>query len=91
MWAGEGYRIGGGYAALSPSEFRVLARLSGDGGNLVTQDDLLDALHGPEEYDSATIRPHMSRLRQKLEDLGADPGCIRTVRGEGYALEVDLL
>ncbi len=39
-----------------------------------------------EQQAKNMVRPHISRLRQKFETLGADPYLLRTVRGRGYVL-----
>jgi two-component system KDP operon response regulator KdpE len=72
---------------LTPLEFRVLERLVRDRGRVVTQEQLLRDVWGPErEGDSRSLRAYVKLLRQKLE---ADPGRPRwllTEVGVGYRL-----
>lgn len=83
---------GGRPVHLPQSEYRVLVALAQAGGQLVTKSQLLYILHGPDnEHDETTIKRHIHGLRHHLEAAGADPECIRTVRGDGYTLEVDRL
>ena len=73
---------------VSSSEIRLLAALANARGAVLTRDQLIDAIHGEEglSFDRA-IDIHVSRLRRKLQDRGAEE-LIRTVRGAGYSLAV---
>ena len=69
---------------LTGIEFRVLAALMRSRGQLVTYEQLAEAVWavttGPE---SNSLEVHVSRIRQKLESAG-EPRVIQTVRGVGY-------
>ena len=67
---------------------QMLAALANARGAVLTRDQLIDAIHGEEglSFDRA-IDIHVSRLRRKLQDRGAEE-LIRTVRGAGYSLAV---
>jgi two-component system response regulator MprA len=69
---------------LTGIEFRILAALMRSHGQLVTYEQLAEAVWavttGPE---SNSLEVHISRIRQKLEAGGA-PRVIQTVRGIGY-------
>jgi DNA-binding response OmpR family regulator len=69
---------------LTGIEFRILAALMRSRGQLVTYEQLAEAVwavtNGPE---SNSLEVHVSRIRQKLEAGGASR-LIQTVRGLGY-------
>jgi DNA-binding response OmpR family regulator len=69
---------------LTGIEFRVLAALMRSSGQLVTYEQLAEAVWavttGPE---SNSLEVHISRIRQKLEQDGGSR-LIQTVRGLGY-------
>jgi two-component system response regulator MprA len=69
---------------LTGIEFRVLAALMRSSGQLVTYEQLAEAVWavttGPE---SNSLEVHISRIRQKLEREGGSR-LIQTVRGLGY-------
>jgi two-component system response regulator MprA len=75
---------GGGRLALTGIEFRILAALVRSPGQLVTYEQLAEAVWavttGPE---SNSLEVHVSRIRQKLEADG-QTRLIQTVRGIGY-------
>jgi two-component system response regulator MprA len=52
---------------------------------VLTRDQILDAIWGNAEVDSNAIEVHIGRLREKLEAGGASR-LIQTIRGAGYAL-----
>jgi two-component system response regulator MprA len=75
---------GGRQLGLTGIEFRILAALMRSRGQLVTYEQLAEAVWavttGPE---SNSLEVHVSRIRQKLES-GGEPRLIQTVRGIGY-------
>jgi two-component system, OmpR family, response regulator RpaB len=75
---------------LTPTEFRILARLFRAPGRVVSHADLFREVHGYEASEQEAkdiLKVHMSRLRTKLSGtIGADD-LIVTVRGFGYLLE----
>jgi two-component system, OmpR family, response regulator len=77
---------GGSTVPLTPTEFRLLARLATSPGEAVRRKALIDTAwpHGAIVYDN-TLDAYIARLRRKVSSL---PGCpqISTVRGVGYTL-----
>ena len=73
---------------LTPTEFRILAKLMQSPGRVFTRAQLYEsACDGFPESDDRTMMVHISRLREKLEEDGKEPRYIRTVRGIGYKIE----
>jgi two-component system, OmpR family, response regulator len=72
--------------ALTPTEFRLLARLLARPGEAVRRRELVAAgwPHGAIVREN-TLDAYVARLRRKLRDLPGAPG-ITTVHGVGYAL-----
>ncbi|MEV8569128.1 response regulator transcription factor [Streptomyces sp. NPDC051322] len=71
--------------ALAPSELRLLLTLSAAPGQVLSRQQLLEAVwehsyHGDIRLVDACVK----RLRGKLGELGGDPGYVQTVRGFGY-------
>lgn len=71
---------------LTKLEFRLLAALVQAGGRVLTRDQLLDTVYGPdtEEVLDRTIDVHVGRLRDKLGEGPENPRYVATVRGVGY-------
>lgn len=70
---------------LTLGEFRLLHALLAADGRVLTRDQLMDSLYGPEEgVLDRTIDVHIGRLRDKLRDDADAPRYIATVRGIGY-------
>lgn len=72
---------------LTPTEYRLLARLVRQAGQVVTHRQLLVDVWGPE-YTEHThyLRLYMAQLRAKLETEPADPRLLLTEPGVGYRL-----
>ncbi|MFO1340106.1 MAG: response regulator [Burkholderiaceae bacterium] len=72
---------------LTPTEFKLLARLVRSAGQVVTHRQLLADVWG-EEYTEHThyLRLYMGQLRAKLEADPADPRRLLTEPGVGYRL-----
>jgi two-component system response regulator MprA len=73
--------------ALTPTEFRLLARLVAKPGEAVRRRDLVRTAwpHGARVREN-TLDAYIARLRRKLSPYPDAPS-IRTVHGVGYALE----
>ena len=73
--------------ALTPTEFRLLARLLAAPGEAVRRGDLVRAgwPYGSFVREN-TLDAYIARLRRKLRQLGETPE-IRTVHGVGYRIE----
>jgi len=79
-------QCGGASAELTPTEFRLLARLAAAPGDAVRRHSLVQAAwpHGAIVNDN-TLDVYIARLRRKLASLPAAP-TIHTVHGVGYSL-----
>jgi DNA-binding response OmpR family regulator len=70
---------------LSPREFRLLQFFAEHRGDVVTREQLLDAVWG---YDTIpftrTVDTHVAKLRKKIEDEPSDPRHLITVHRVGY-------
>jgi len=73
--------------ALTPTEFRLLARLLATPGEAVRRNDLVRAgwPYGAFVREN-TLDAYIARLRRKLRSLGEEP-TIRTVHGVGYRVQ----
>ena len=79
-------RVGDVTLTLTPTEFRLLARLAAKPGSAVRRRQLVEAgwAHGAIVHDN-TLDVYIARLRRKLELLSGAPE-IATVHGVGYSL-----
>ena len=77
---------GGERAELTPTEFRLLARLASTPGDTVRRRQLVEAgwAYGAIVHDN-TLDVYVARLRRKLKSLPGAPR-IDTVHGVGYVL-----
>ncbi len=72
---------------LTPTEYRLLARLVRQAGQVVTHRQLLADVWGPEYIEHTHyLRLYMGQLRAKLEHDPADPRLLLTDTGVGYRL-----
>ncbi len=71
---------------LTRVEFRLLESILEADGRVLSRDQLLDAVYGPEAADvlDRTVDVHVGRLRDKLGDDADQPRYVATVRGLGY-------
>jgi len=73
---------------LSPRELKVLALLFRERGNAVSRDAILNEVWGIEYYGTTrTLDQLIVKLRQKIEEVPAEPKHLLTVHGHGYRLE----
>jgi DNA-binding response OmpR family regulator len=78
---------GGRPVELSPKEFDLLAYLAARAGTVVTKRELLsDVWQLPYGGSDKTVDVHLSWLRRKLGESGAEPRLLQTVRGVGVRL-----
>ena len=74
---------------LTPTEWAILTQLAAHPGQLVTQNQLLEAIWGPQYLDeSGYLRFHLRQLRRKLEPEPAHPRYLITEPGVGYRLQL---
>lgn len=84
--------VGGRPVDLTPTEFRLLACLMENAGQVCTPQELVRRAQG---YDTdpwgarAIVRVHVRRLRQKLEPDPSKPRYVVNVRGVGYLFPAD--
>jgi DNA-binding response OmpR family regulator len=70
---------------LSPREFKILKYFIEHRGDVVTRDQLLDAVWGYGSFPlTRTVDMHIAKLRHKIEDTPSDPRHIITVHRVGY-------
>jgi len=76
---------GGVEIELSPREFELLKYFVKHRGETVSRDQLLDDVWGYDNYPiTRTVDNHIAKLRQKIEEVPADPKFIITVHRFGY-------
>jgi two-component system phosphate regulon response regulator PhoB len=74
---------------LGPTEFRLLRVLMERPGRVFSREQLLDRAWGRDVYlQNRTVDVHIRRLRKALNEAGGED-LIRTIRGEGYAIDRD--
>ncbi len=70
---------------LSPIEWRLLRYLVRNGGRVVTNDAIVEEVWGSSYRNSkGMVKPHIQRLRKKLNEDLRNPRLIITERGRGY-------
>lgn len=74
--------------SLTPMEFSILWYLCIHRGNVVSSEELFEAVWGEKYLDSNnTVMTHIARLREKLKEKPRKPKFIKTVWGVGYKIE----
>ncbi|GAC1347951.1 MAG: response regulator transcription factor [Myxococcales bacterium] len=80
--------VGGRELMLSRTEFNLLGAFLLQPGRAFERGEILDAVWGTDVVvGDRTVDVHIKALRRKLEEAGADPQLIETVRGVGYRLK----
>lgn len=80
---------GGDPLHLGPTEFRLLRVLMEKPEQVFSRERLLDKAWGEDIYvELRTVDVHVRRLRRAI-NIGDKPDLIRTVRGAGYAMDID--
>ena len=80
---------GGQQVYLSATEYRLLLQFAHNVGRVMTSDELLENVWGPEYRDEKEILwVSISRLRQKVETDPKNPQHIITRSGLGYSMPV---
>lgn len=75
--------------ALTKTEFRLLQTLMEQPRKVFTRKELMDGAYDGTLVSHKTIDSHIRRVRTSFEGFGVDP--IRTVRGVGYAIDLESL
>lgn len=80
--------LNGKELTLTPIEFNILWYLSDHRGNVVSSEELFEAVWGEQYLDSNnTVMTHIARLREKMCEPARKPKYIKTVWGVGYTIE----
>ena len=73
--------------ALTPKEFELLALLMEEMPSIVSRDTILREVWQTEWHGATkTIDMHISTLRRKLQEAGAQKELIATIRGSGFRM-----
>jgi predicted ATPase/DNA-binding winged helix-turn-helix (wHTH) protein len=78
------FRKGGTEYPLEPKVFAVLTQLMMRPGELLTREQLLDAVWGHRYVTPSTLNRVIALARRSLVDDAEDPRFIQTVHGSGY-------
>jgi DNA-binding response OmpR family regulator len=81
--------LSGELLELSPTEFNLLAFLVSEAPRVVSPQELVREVQGyeSEQWEAReTVRYHVYRIRQKIEQATGHTDVIRTVRGVGYTI-----
>ncbi|MSO54217.1 MAG: phosphate regulon transcriptional regulatory protein PhoB [Rhodospirillales bacterium] len=79
----------GSAVKLGPTEFRLLRTLMEKPRRVFSREQLLDQVWGRDlDVEPRTVDVHVLRLRKALNRIG-EADVIRTVRGAGYAIDVE--
>ena len=79
--------IDGRDAGLTQNEFKLVALLGRFAGRVLTYDDLIREIWGPNKaYDNQILRVNMANIRRKIEKNPAEPEYIFTEVGVGYRM-----
>ena len=74
--------------SLTPIEFNILWYLCQHCGNVVSSEELYEAVWGDKYLDNNnTVMAHIARLREKMQESNRKPKFIKTVWGVGYTIE----
>jgi len=73
--------------SLTPTEFQLLLNLAENAGRILSHEQLLSQVWGPEYVgETGYVKRYVWYLRQKIEDDPSNPQYILTERGFGYRL-----
>ena len=73
---------------LTPIEFSILWHLCEHRGNVVSSEELFEAVWGEQYLDSNnTVMTHIARIREKMNEPPRRPKYVKTVWGVGYTIE----
>ena len=80
--------VDGNEKSLTRIEWLLLSKLSQNAGRLMTYEELLTSIWGPEYINDVQIlRTWISRLRGKIEQDSANPRIISTIPKVGYMMD----
>ena len=76
---------------LTDVEFALLESLMREAGKMVSREELSEKVLGRKFHPfDRSLDMHVSRLRKKLTEAGAPEDQVKTIRGTGYQLAVEL-
>jgi two-component system response regulator CpxR len=76
---------------LTDVEFSLLEALMSTPGKVVSREEISESVLGRRFHPfDRSLDMHVSRLRRKLSDKGAAEDLVKTIRGAGYQLTVNL-
>ena len=79
--------VAGDAVQLTPTEYGLLYELTVNAGRVLSHDQLLQAVWGPERRgEHRLLRDVVKRLRRKLGDDADNPTFIRTEQRVGYRM-----
>jgi two-component system, OmpR family, alkaline phosphatase synthesis response regulator PhoP len=78
--------VAGATTTLTATEFKILALLAENAGEVFTRSHLLDRLGDDGEIFERTLDRHINNLRKKIEKDPRNPQYIVTVYGVGYKM-----
>lgn len=74
--------------SLTPIEFDILWYLCEHKGNVVSSEELFEAVWKEKYLDNNnTVMAHIARLREKMKEVPRRPKYIKTIWGVGYKIE----
>jgi DNA-binding winged helix-turn-helix (wHTH) protein/tetratricopeptide (TPR) repeat protein/TolB-like protein len=79
-----------GSAHLPPKAMEALLCIASNPGNLVTREELIEAVWGEGHGSAETLSHAVSEIRHALDDHREDPKYIQTLPKRGYRLLVDV-
>jgi DNA-binding response OmpR family regulator len=85
-------RLGTNTLALTRTEFSLLTALAQHPDTALSYGTLSEAVYGraqPEDEARALLRPHIARLRHKLESTGIGGVALVSIRSMGYMLQTE--
>ncbi len=80
-------RVLGKEVSLTKRERAILKALVARRGELLTNEEILDAVWNDDPVEYGNIDVHIRHLREKIEQDPNSPKIIKTVKGEGYKFE----
>ena len=81
--------VSGHETSLTRIEWLLLSKLAQNAGRLMTYEELLSSIWGPEYLnDIQILRTWISRLRGKIEKQSSNPNIISTIPKVGYMMDI---
>ena len=80
-------RLGGKIIDLTPKEYKILAYMASDPGEVFSREQLITYVWGEDFVgESTSIAVFIRKIREKIEDEPSKPKYLQTVWGVGYKL-----